>query len=152
MGQLEHPNVAQCFEMHSIAEGITYVRMEAIQGSDLDALLKIHTRFSEDEAVAIIRGVLKGLSALHARAIVHCGINPSNIMIAKMAPFVKHQDAAYLAPEQLLEGKHASTAIDIWAVGILLYHMLSGEFPFEISEKMEDMIHCIHWHALLHLD
>jgi len=159
--QFNHPNIVRCLEVHSIEDGVTYVRMEAVKGSDLETLLNIHSRFSEDEALAIVRGVLTGLEAIHEQDIVHCGIHPSNIMIANQAPFIKlinfsfahsvgekiarsmQQDPAYLAPEQLLEGKNATRAIDIWAVGILLYHMISGEFPFQTSDRMEDVMQWI---------
>jgi serine/threonine protein kinase len=129
--------------------GEGYLVMPLYRGGSLAARLRAEGRLGVDETVDLAAQIAKGLDALHARAIVHRDVKPSNVLldgagVAALADFglARGADstqltregqlvgtAHYLAPE-LIEGKDATPASDVYALGCVVYECLAGQPPF----------------------
>ncbi|MBN2206276.1 MAG: protein kinase [Candidatus Aminicenantes bacterium] len=132
------------------ADGTHFLTMEYVPGEDLRALARKVVRFSPAQAVAIARQVCEGLVEAHRAGVVHRDLKPSNIMIddqgtARILDFgiassfqtkgltaagVVVGTAEYMSPEQIA-GKDVDARADIYALGVILYEMLTGRVPFE---------------------
>jgi Tol biopolymer transport system component len=145
---LNHPNICTLYGADE-ADGVLFMSMEFVDGPSLRA--KIDERpLPLEEALDIAIQAGEGLKAAHQNGIVHRDIKPGNILINKSGR-VKILDfglaqmldlsqftitgtvmgtPAYMSPEQLQAGK-ADERSDIWALGVVLYEMLSGRLPFK---------------------
>jgi len=152
---LNHPNIINIFDVGFDGDGPSgrglghYFVMELIDGPDLKELLRARSPMPAEEVVAILVQVLAGLGYAHARALVHRDIKPQNIMLtqdgtAKVTDFGIAKGLAdttltdagfgmgtvhYISPEQA-RGEPATPASDLYAVGVMLYEMLTGVLPF----------------------
>jgi len=144
-GSLNHPNVVTVFEFGE-DQGLYYMAMELVEGEDLEALIR-SGQCPMAELMDLLAQACEGLAYAHERGIVHRDIKPSNILVsragkrplAKLMDFgvalVGHSDLTqqgnwmgtvnYMAPEYLDSGK-AGPASDIFAMGVILYEILSG--------------------------
>ncbi|MBZ5533987.1 MAG: protein kinase [Acidobacteriia bacterium] len=157
--KVTHPNVCRIFESlrHQAGnETISVLSMELLQGQTLGEYLKTKGRLSTDEALPLARQIIAGLGAVHAAGIIHRDLKPSNLVlvperdgfqvkitdfgIAGRLPENPAQPALtqaskmlgtpdYMAPEQLEEGR-ATLQSDIYALGLVLYEMVTGTKPF----------------------
>lgn len=149
-GSLQHPNVVSIYDLGD-QDGHLFIAMEFVQGLDLEKLIEMGEPLSLQARLDIIIDVLTGLAFAHKRGIVHRDIKPANIRVgedgrAKIMDFgVAHLSSSsmtstgsilgtptYMAPEQITEGK-TSPATDIFAVGGVLYQVLTMMKPFEGS-------------------
>jgi tetratricopeptide (TPR) repeat protein/class 3 adenylate cyclase/tRNA A-37 threonylcarbamoyl transferase component Bud32 len=143
---LDHPNVCTIYEIGETPDGQLYIAMPLYEGETL------HARMSRgvlpvERAVAIAREMAAGLGAAHERGIVHRDVKPSNVMLlpdgrVKILDFgvakVKGQTGtgtgaqvgtlAYMSPEQIA-GEAIDHRADVWALGAVLYEMLTGRAP-----------------------
>ena len=146
--RIRHRNVVQSFDL-GFADAYPFISMEYI---DADNLLKhLHRRssFDEEASLAILRQVLRGLRAAHDLGIVHRDIKPENILlnkddlafitdfgIATSPALARRPELAgtpdYMAPEQL-RMETVTPAADLYACGVLLYRMLTGNLPYRAS-------------------
>jgi len=145
---LNDPNIAT---IHAIeeSEDQIFIVMEYIEGAELKDKIKFNL-LPIDEAINISIQIAEGLEAAHKKGIVHRDIKSSNIMITSDGK-VKIMDfglakikggsqltkigstvgtAAYMSPEQA-KGEEVDQRTDIWALGVILYEMLTGKLPFE---------------------
>jgi serine/threonine-protein kinase len=149
---IRHPNVVA---VHHAGEedGQLFVTMDFIDGSDLRGLLNREGRLTADLAVPIVSQVASALDAAHERGLVHRDIKPGNVLIEGGEPgnrvfltdfgLSKRIDASsgvtatgafvgtldYVAPEQI-KGDRVDARTDVYALGCVLYELLSGEVPF----------------------
>jgi serine/threonine-protein kinase len=135
-----HPNVCRLYDIAE-CDGIPFVAMEYVEGEDLSRLLKRIGRFAPDKAIDIARGTAAGLMAAHAKGVLHRDLKPANVMIdslgdARIMDFglavsagqqkgVLAGTPAYIAPEQL-EGSPASVQSDLYALGLVMYEIVTG--------------------------
>ena len=152
---LVHPNIINIFDVgfdwdDRSGTGVGhYFVMELIDGPNLKELIRARKSLPVDEIVAILTQVLSGLGYAHARALVHRDIKPQNIMLtpegtAKVTDFGIAKGLAdvtlteagfgmgtvhYISPEQA-RGEPATPASDLYAVGVMLYELLTGVLPF----------------------
>lgn len=149
---LQHPNIVQVFDYGQSGDAY-YIVMELINGADLRKYLKREGVLTPDRAVEIAHDVALGLGAAHRRTIVHRDVKPQNILLngdglVKLTDFgiasvYKDVDAErltttgmtlgtvqYYAPEQA-QGEIVTPAADIYALGIVMYEMLTGRTPFD---------------------
>lgn len=145
---LKTPHIA---EIYSSGEhnGIPYLVMEYIEGQDLGDIIKAQGKFDTETAIQIITDICEALSLAHEQGYVHRDLKPSNIMLRENGAAVlmdfgisKIQDAKtitgtgavgtiqYMAPEQIISSKDVDHRADIYALGCVLYQMLTGETPF----------------------
>jgi len=156
---LQHPNVVSIYDLGEV-DGHLYIAMEFVQGADLEALMQGHEPLTLQQKLDVIIDVLTGLTFAHKRGIVHRDIKPANIRIAedgraKLMDFgVAHLTSSqltstgaslgtpvYMSPEQITGGK-ATPATDVFAVGAVLYELLTGCKPFD-SQTLQGLFYKI---------
>jgi serine/threonine-protein kinase len=153
-----HGNVVDVYDVGQ-EDGNLYIVMQYVDGEDLKHLIVREGALPVRRAREITRQVLAGLGAIHAAGIVHRDIKPQNVLIgrdgiARVTDFGIAQvamdiglttagttvgTAAYMAPEQAQGGK-LTEATDLYAVGVMLYEMLTGQMPFEAATPMAMML------------
>ena len=159
-GRLSHPNIVGVYDYGENAE-TAWIVMELVEGGSLKDRLDNKERFPVPEIARLMDQVLAALAYSHARGVVHRDIKPGNIMLAgdgtvKMADFgiARLENSSmtqigtvmgtpsYMAPEQL-RGETVDARADIWAAGVMLYQLLTGEKPFEggFSAVMHKALH-----------
>ncbi len=146
--RLAHPNIVNVFDQGQ--EGaITFIVMEYLPGITLRELLQDFGALTPAQTVDIVRAVLQGLDAAHSAGIVHRDLKPENVLLAddgriKIADFglaraSTHNTAtsqallgtiAYLSPELISRGE-ADLRSDIYALGIMMFEMLTGAQPYQ---------------------
>ncbi|TML34880.1 MAG: serine/threonine protein kinase [Actinobacteria bacterium] len=142
------PHVVPILELGR-SEGIEFLAMPYYAGGSLALRLRLLGPLGVDETVDLAAQLGRGLDALHARGVLHRDVKPSNVLLdgegtAALADFglARGPDSTrltaegqllgtphYLAPE-LIEGREASRASDVYALGCVLYECLAGEPPF----------------------
>lgn len=146
-GILTHPNIVVVYDAGE-EEGTFYITMELVEGRSLHSLLEEHQAFPLPRAVRIIEQACSALEYAHKHNIIHRDVKPANLMItaddtvkvtdfgtAKILRFNTTQTAAvigtpsYMSPEQI-KGKTVDGRSDIFALGVILYELVTGEKPF----------------------
>jgi len=152
--RLSHPGVVRVFDT-GVDEEICYIVMELVEGPTLAESLAGHGLPGPAETVRVARNILDALSHAHAAGVVHRDVKPTNVLTGDDA--VKVTDfgiakaaftgtdltatgkllgtAKYLAPEQAAGGSVDGRA-DLYAVGIVMYEMLTGRVPFEAETDL----------------
>ncbi|MCM6763207.1 Stk1 family PASTA domain-containing Ser/Thr kinase [Rathayibacter sp. ZW T2_19] len=152
--RLAHPNVVSVFDQGQDSD-MAYLVMEYLPGITLRDLLKERGRLTAQQVVDIMHSVLSGLAAAHRAGILHRDLKPENVLLAddgriKIGDFGLARAAsantasgqallgtiAYLSPELVTRGT-ADTRSDIYAIGIMIYEMLTGEQPFTGEQPMQ---------------
>jgi serine/threonine protein kinase len=144
LASIEHPCVARVLTTGRHGDSRVVVS-EWIEGSSLEARLGRPDRLAWPEISAIVRDVARGLGAIHAANVVHGDLEPSNIMLpdAPSAPKAvivgigqPHGSAHYRAPERA-DGGPIDQRADLYAVGVALHRMLTGQLPLEPVPPLE---------------
>ena len=156
---LEHPNI---IPIHAAgeSEGVLYLAMRYVDGRDLASLLASLGRLDAERAVELVAQVGSALDAAHGRGLIHRDVKPANILVAHHSGrtdhaylcdfgLAKHASTVssltgdrgivgtveYLAPEQI-EGRPVDGRVDVYALGCVLYEMLTGEAPFRRGNEL----------------
>ncbi|MCX4761346.1 Stk1 family PASTA domain-containing Ser/Thr kinase [Streptomyces sp. NBC_01275] len=149
VARLAHPNVVQVFDQGA-DRSYVYLAMEYIAGCTLRDVLRERGALQPRAALDILEPVLAALGAAHRAGFVHRDMKPENVLIGddgrvKVADFglVRSVDTvtsttgavlgtvAYLAPEQIEQPGAADPRVDVYACGVVLYEMLTGEKPHD---------------------
>lgn len=149
MAELNHPNIVSIRDIGE-ADGQQFLVMEYVDGSDLKKYIQDHAPLSNNEVVRIMEEVLSAMTLAHQQGIVHRDLKPQNILLTKDGT-VKVTDFGiavafaetsltqtnsmlgsvhYLSPEQA-RGSKATVQSDIYAMGIMLFEMLTGHIPYD---------------------
>jgi len=160
-GGLSHPNIVTIYDIGHV-DDLVYMAMELIDGTELATLLA-DAPLGAAAAVDIAAQVADGLAFAHARGVVHRDIKPANIMVVQGGP-VKIMDFGiarmrqsdvrtqtglllgspkYMAPEQLL-GRAIDHRCDLFALGVVLYEMVTGIAPFAGDDLTQIMYKIVH--------
>ena len=151
MAQLSHPNIVAVFDAGETPDGLLYFVMEFIEGTDVAQLIASEGQLDPLRAIQITTAVCEALAFAHEEGIIHRDIKPSNIMIdrrgrVKVADFglaktvnLDHSlqtqsnmalgTPDFIAPEAMIPGMKLDQRADIYAVGVMLYQMLTGHIP-----------------------
>lgn len=149
MAELDHPNIVRISDIGE-EDGQQYLAMEYVNGLDLKRYIKENAPLSNDVAVRIMGQILLAMRMAHTRGIVHRDLKPQNVLltsngVAKVTDFgiaVAFAETSltqtnsmlgsvhYLSPEQA-RGSKATIQSDIYAMGIILFEMLTGRIPYD---------------------
>ncbi|KAG7233443.1 hypothetical protein INR49_007011 [Caranx melampygus] len=120
-----------------------FVVMEKLHGDMLEMILSSEKgRLPERITKFLVTQILVALRHLHFKNIVHCDLKPENVLLASADSFPRRSvvgTPAYLAPE-VLRNKGYNRSLDMWSVGVIIYVSLSGTFPFNEDEDINDQI------------
>ncbi|MCK6547970.1 protein kinase [Myxococcota bacterium] len=162
---MAHPNIVSVADFVTLPNGLTFIVMELVHGRTLEQAIQAEAPFSPARAARITRQIAAGLGEAHRLGFVHRDIKPSNIMLGdamggepvKILDFgVVGLGAAgfetrltaighiigtptYMAPEQVHDPQ-VGPAADLYALGVLLFEMLSGEPPFTGVDRTQVFI------------
>jgi formylglycine-generating enzyme required for sulfatase activity/predicted Ser/Thr protein kinase len=157
LGKLSHPGIVAVYDFGEAANGLLYIVMEFIDGTDVARMIANQKRLHTEHAMAITAHVCDALAYAHERGIIHRDIKPANIMVGydgvvKVADFGLAKMSTggesagltqsgmamgtlhYMAPEALMLGSAVDHRADIYAVGVMLYQMLTGKVPHGMFE------------------
>jgi protein kinase-like protein len=147
LGAIEHPNIVRVLDYGASADG-PFIVMELVTGGTLRDLMRSRGRVDQYAAAQIAAGIANGLEAAHVRGVLHRDLKPDNVLLdeegrPKVGDFGIARLAAataitrtgeilgtpqYLAPEQMT-GDVVDERVDVYALGVILYEMLTGIQP-----------------------
>jgi serine/threonine-protein kinase len=155
-GSIGHPSIVKVFDLGHREDGAPYLVMEYLKGESLADRLETYGALDVAECVTIMTQVLGGLAAAHEKGIVHRDLKPDNIFLARQDDGVTRAKLLdfgvsksldentlaltrtgavigtpyYLSPEQARGDQGIDHRVDLWAAGVVLYEMLTGQLPF----------------------
>ena len=151
MAKMNHPGIVSVYDFGETSAGQLYIVMEFVEGTDVARMISSQGRLSSEYVLAITAHVCDALSYAHAHGVIHRDIKPANILIntegaVKVADFGLAKDhdpnltaltktnmtlgtPDFVAPEALMAGVPLDGRADLYAVGVMLYQMLSLSAP-----------------------
>jgi serine/threonine-protein kinase len=146
--RLDHPSIVPVFDAGEV-EGLLYIAMKYIDGTDLGAVLDAEDRISPQRTVDLLADIADALDVAHAAGLVHRDVKPGNVLVDNVRSWLTDfgltkriasrtaltaagrtvGTAAYLAPEQI-RGQDVDARTDVYAFACVLYECLTGEVPF----------------------
>jgi len=168
-GRLEHPNIAAVTDFGRASDDSLYLVMEYLAGQGCAELLKNQGPLPVQRAADIVYQVCMGLSVAHKAGIVHRDIKPENLFITEVGDSVdavkildfgiaklRLPDASavtgsgvamgtyfYMAPEQVRDSGKVDCRADVWALGVVLYELLTGRKPFDGTDAAKIMFQIV---------
>ena len=164
--ELMHPNIAQVFDIGRLEDGAVYAVTELLDGQSLATIIQEEGKLSAGRAVHVASQVCRALGTAHEAGIIHRDFKPANVVLVaqegdldfvKVVDFgiVSHVDSEptstvsqqeiivgspdYMAPEQAA-GAEANPASDIYALGVVVYEMLTGQRPYKGRNAIDILI------------
>lgn len=165
--KIKSEHVARVSDVGKLENGSPYMVMEYLEGSDLSTWLKDRGSLPIEQAVDFLLQASEAIAEAHALGIVHRDLKPANLFVirtpdgafsVKVLDFgiskvsgsgatggsMTHTSAVmgsplYMSPEQMQSAKSADPRSDIWALGVILYELLTGEMPFT-GESMPELV------------
>lgn len=149
MAELSHPNIVGISDVGEF-ESQQYIVMEFVDGMTLKQYINQNAPLANDEAIEIITEILSAMDMAHSHGIIHRDLKPQNVLVSSSGT-VKVTDFGiakalsetsltqtntmfgsvhYLSPEQA-RGSNATVQSDIYAIGIILFELLTGQIPFD---------------------
>jgi serine/threonine protein kinase len=170
IAKLKGPHVARVLDSGCSEPGRPFMVLEYLEGSDLRKLLDVNSNLPVDSAVSLVLEAAEALAEAHACGIVHRDIKPENLFLAKNADgsvglkvldfgICKRQTEGsrsftlqgrtlgsphYMAPEQITSPNEVDSRVDIWALGVVLFELLTGYQPFvgdTLSSLCAEVVH-----------
>ena len=155
--RLVHPNVATMLDTGTTADGVPYIVMEYVEGRAIDKFCR-ENNLGLIERLKLFNKACEAVAFSHQNLIVHCDLKPSNIIVTaegnpKLLDFgiskllgTAADDAAnitlmgamtpeFASPEQI-KGAPVTTASDVYSLGVILFKLLTGSYPYNIKNKL----------------
>ncbi|MGH9444715.1 MAG: protein kinase domain-containing protein [Terriglobia bacterium] len=158
--RISHKNVLRIHDLGEVG-GVKFISMAYVEGDDLSRLLKKRGRLALDETLKLARQLCAALDAAHGEGIIHRDLKPQNVLIDPegnafvsdfgLAKSLETSSAEmtqagqilgtprYMSPEQM-EGKPVDARADIYALGLMLYEMVTGDIPFKANSMPQLML------------
>ena len=163
LARIDHPNVVQ-LKAVVVEEGRMWLVMQFIEGENLEDVIQRHVQQRQPmplaEALGVFRQILSGVAAAHNEGVIHRDLKPANILIRRKDHCVKVTDFGiakgeddaqqgrgqtqgiigslfYMSSEQVRGQRDLDRRVDIYALGIVLYEMLTGQVPFNSDNTFE---------------
>ena len=156
LARLTSEHVTHVIDVASLDDGSPYIVMEYLDGEDLAVLVEREGALPTETAVGYVLEACEAIAEAHSVRVIHRDLKPANLFLARRPgekkPIVKVLDfgiskvldeavsltktasglgsALYMAPEQMRNAKDCDERADVWAIGVILYELLSGEVPF----------------------
>jgi len=163
--QLKSPHAVRLLDAGLLPDGGHFMAMEHLQGADLHQILSAEGSLPAGRAVRLIVQACAAIGEAHSLGIVHRDIKPANLFVTRLADgseFLKVLDfgisklpqstmqemsltttgtvlgsPVYMSPEQMTSSRSVDGRSDIWALGVVLYQLMCGGFPFEADALPE---------------
>ncbi|MGQ0647432.1 MAG: tetratricopeptide repeat protein [Gemmatimonadaceae bacterium] len=157
LAQLNHPNIARLFDAGTLADGTPWIAMEYVEGVPLSEYCRTRGA-GVGERLRLIRDVGEAVLHAHQSLVVHRDLKPSNVLVrqdgtVKLLDFgiakqletlegstdttrtgLRLMTPAYAAPEQIAGGR-VGIHTDVYSLGVMLYELLTGQLPHDLSDK-----------------
>jgi len=163
--QIQSEHVARVIDVSTLPTGSPYMVMEYLEGGDLSQALAKNGAMPVGQSVNYLLQACEAIAEAHALGIVHRDLKPANLFLARRAgrdPIVKVLDFGisksgdgatsgltqtsnvmgspqYMSPEQMMSAKNVDARADIWALGVIVYELLTGAPPF-VAESMPEIV------------
>jgi eukaryotic-like serine/threonine-protein kinase len=156
--RIKNEHVARILDVGRLENGVPFIIMEYLEGSDLATLLEQRGALPLEQALDFILQTCEAIAAAHALGIVHRDLKPANLFVVRLGdgshsikvldfgvskinalaepvPAITHTSALlgsplYMPPEQMRSARNADARSDIWSLGILLHELVAGKPPF----------------------
>jgi formylglycine-generating enzyme required for sulfatase activity/tRNA A-37 threonylcarbamoyl transferase component Bud32 len=163
IARVQHPDIVQIYEVGE-HDGLPFLSLEFCPGGNLEQALA-GTPLAAPEAAAVLERLARAVAAAHAVGVVHRDLKPANVLLAaggtpKITDFglakqegISGQTASgavvgtpsYMAPEQAAgKGQQVGAAADVYALGALLYELLTGRPPFKAATPLDTLLQVVH--------
>jgi eukaryotic-like serine/threonine-protein kinase len=155
-GRLRSRHVAKVLDVDALEDGTPYLVMEYLEGEDLSRVVKAKGALPIQQVASILVQVCAGVAEAHANGIIHRDLKPGNIFLAEEGAlqiakvldfgiskvpseaddeeltrtFSTMGTPGYMSPEQIRAPKDVDEATDVWALGVILYRLLTASLPF----------------------
>ena len=161
---LQSAHVVRVTDVGTLGDGLPFMVMEHLTGTDLAALLEERRELPVEEAVGYLLQAMEAIAEAHAAGLVHRDLKPANLFLTRSpdgSALVKVLDFGiskalesaeadqrppataaimgsplYMSPEQLRSSKNVDARTDVWALGTILFELVSGRTPFEADSVM----------------
>ncbi len=163
IAQLKHPNLISIFDSGVTADGLQYYVMDYVRGLPLDRYVRTQ-QLTLEQTVALFAEICHGVQYAHQKGVIHRDLKPSNILVdadgspkildfGLAKPLASPVDAVvsitaeivgtlpYMAPEQTRGNpEEIDTRTDVYALGVILYQLLTGQYPYPVSGQAMEVL------------